>query len=126
MRMPFGRYRGAALRDVPTDYLEWLSTRDLYGWLAQAVRAELASRRWRHAYGADEEDRGQWRWTPSHHPRHLDPWAVQEIVRVGFRSCVVRYHPDRGGDGETMTRLNLAKEWLDRTIRALAGGRGDD
>ena len=37
MRMPFGRYYGVGVSDLPDEYLDWLRTRDLYGDLHDAV-----------------------------------------------------------------------------------------
>ena len=44
-RMPFGKHKGLLIRDVPTGYLNWLSGESKKGWLGDAVKAELDSRR---------------------------------------------------------------------------------
>ena len=41
MTMPFGKYQGIPIQDVPTGYLDWLTTIDLRPWLRKAVQAEL-------------------------------------------------------------------------------------
>jgi hypothetical protein len=43
-RMPFGRYRGRPIRELPSDYLAWLVTLELRAPLAEAVREELGRR----------------------------------------------------------------------------------
>ena len=44
MRMPFGRYRGRRITDVPTEYLRWLTTLRLRSHLQRAVENELSER----------------------------------------------------------------------------------
>ena len=45
--MPFGRYRGLAVRDLPDDYLGWLHSLDnLHGRLRNAVQTEWQYRQW--------------------------------------------------------------------------------
>jgi uncharacterized protein (DUF3820 family) len=39
--MPFGKHRGKPFNEVPTDYLEWLTTTDLEDDLAYTVRYYL-------------------------------------------------------------------------------------
>jgi hypothetical protein len=50
--MPFGRFRGHSLDELPDDYMEWLGTLELREPLRFAVEDELASRAER---GRDEE-----------------------------------------------------------------------
>ena len=45
MQMPFGKYAGYDLEEVPKDYLLWLSNNiDLYGDLREAVFDELVGK----------------------------------------------------------------------------------
>lgn len=44
MRMPFGKHRGAELRDLPSDYLQWLTTIELRPFLRDAVDDEIERR----------------------------------------------------------------------------------
>ena len=47
MKMPFGKYRGLPLRDLPDDYIDWLhSLDDLHGRLRKAVESEWQYRQW--------------------------------------------------------------------------------
>ncbi len=43
--MPFGKHRGRPIEDIPTGYLKWLLTIDLYDDLRDAVEEELEMRR---------------------------------------------------------------------------------
>jgi hypothetical protein len=42
--LPFGKYRGVPLADVPDNYLTWLARQKLTGRLRDAVAAELGRR----------------------------------------------------------------------------------
>ncbi|HXH20483.1 MAG TPA: DUF3820 family protein [Dehalococcoidia bacterium] len=111
VRMPFGRWRGHPLRELPTSYLAWLwDEADLREPLAGAVRAELARR-----LGLEAETRI----VPRRPPEALLP-AVREIVRVGYREVARRAHPDVGGDAGLMRDVNGARDWL---ASAVCGGR---
>lgn len=41
---------------------------------------------------------------------YVHPQAPREVIQAAYRALAGVYHPDRGGDGEMMTRLNLAYE----------------
>jgi hypothetical protein len=99
--MPFGRYKGQAIADLPDDYLEWLATIDLLPWLEDLVLAEL-----------DERHRREWarRREPGTAPRPAVDWDT--VIRQWHREMVMRFHPDRGGSHEAMTALNVAYERL--------------
>ena len=49
---------------------------------------------------------------------HLLPTAPVEVVRAAFRALAGLHHPDRGGDGEQMRRVNAAYEALARRLKA--------
>lgn len=93
--MPFGRYQGDRLEDIPTDYLRWVSTIAYEGWLKDAVEKELSSRQVEPVYA----------------PTDIKEFAL-EIVGRGIRSCATKYHPDVGGDAEKMKTINEAGVWL--------------
>lgn len=58
-----------------------------------------------------------------HRALKLDPNAFRdlskedgdELLRAMFRFAVKKYHPDRGGDNESMRLINEAKEFLDNS-----------
>ena len=106
-RMPFGKYRGMVLEELPDSYFLWLVTLDLREPLASAVSREAARRGMR----------------GSRRPELplVDRDVAEELVGAGVRSLARKYHPDAGGRHETMTAVNVAAEWLRRQLRGLAG-----
>ena len=94
--MPFGKYEGTPIHDLPWSYLQWLTEQD---WihvnrptLAAAVRAELALRDGIGVAGV--------------------PAKVVELVEAGFRACATKHHPDHGGSNDAMREVIAAREWL--------------
>jgi hypothetical protein len=43
-----------------------------------------------------------------YHVLHLQPTAPPELVEAAYRTLTKLYHPDRGGDTETMAAINAA------------------
>lgn len=101
--MPFGKFRGVLVADLPDDYLAWLRSLELREPLRSAVATEWRARQT--TPGAV---------TPLR-PEVL-PMA-EEIVSAGYRKLAQVYHPDHGGEGQTMTLLNLAVEGLREWLR---------
>src|SRR5262249_2822674 len=99
MRMPFGKFKGRAVDDLPREYLEWLASIDLREPLASAVEAALD----------DAENSLPAR--SAELPAELRPVA-QELISVGFRALALKLHPDHGGTHAEMTKLNAARDWL--------------
>lgn len=100
MRMPFGKFKGYPVSELPREYLEWLQSNvDLRGRLASAVAEALG----------ESEDGALYPATDL--PPELKP-VVHEIVSVGYRMLALKVHPDQGGDHKDMTKLNRAKDWL--------------
>src|SRR5687767_2748990 len=94
-RMPFGRYRGQFVTELPDDYLRWLATLvDLREPLASAISWEAERRRLRAPRGAG---------IPL-----VDRTIGEELIGAGVRSLARQHHPDVGGRHETMTAVNLA------------------
>ena len=95
MRFPWGRYRGEAVRAVPSSYLVWaFENATLSPDLCRAIQAELACRYPppppRDRNGQD----GPLRAT-------LHPMAAR-LLRAGLRALAQVHHPDHGGDDATM------------------------
>jgi hypothetical protein len=100
--MPFGRYKGQSLEDIPSSYLAWaLRTCDLDPWLEQEIKDELESRRPR-------------RPPPPPPPRQPPgsppppPPVLAGIIDQWYRRLALRYHPDRGGSTLAMQVVNEA------------------
>jgi Putative quorum-sensing-regulated virulence factor len=105
-RMPFGRYRGCLVTDLPDSYLEWLyRLDDLREPLHSAV-----DREWRARFEPADVQASE------SLPSDVRP-LVEEIVTVGYRAYVQRHHPDHGGETRTMQGVNAAATWLRRLIR---------
>jgi Putative quorum-sensing-regulated virulence factor len=96
--MPFGKYRGWRIADLPLDYVEWcLDSISLREPLRSALRARVA-----------EQPQPELRF-----PLLLDGTDTQlllELVRAGRRSVAKICHPDAGGDVHTMQRVNRIVE----------------
>ena len=100
--MPFGKYRGWLLSDLPDGYLQWLRT---LSDLREPLRSDC-DREWRRRYATYDEP-------PP--PKHEEPGALRvaaedstmfrELVETGFRQVALRLHPDHGGRMEDMRQL---------------------
>jgi hypothetical protein len=102
--MPFGRFRGVPLDELPDQYFEWLLTIALREPLRAAVAHEARRR------GAIADPRG---WQPQRD-------VVDEIISAGVKTLARHHHPDVGGDHESMRDINAAADWLRATVRGLA------
>jgi Putative quorum-sensing-regulated virulence factor len=100
MRMPFGKYRGVAVEELPLDYLRWLRENiALREPLLSSVNEALAGK-------AEDRPLGS-----SGVPVELKP-VVSDLIATGYRALALKVHPDCGGNHEDMTKLNRACEWL--------------
>jgi len=97
--MPFGKYRDQPIDEVPTGYLRWLLSIDLWPDLRYAVEEELELRR-------EGFERG---------PKQTPAPVVD--VAGWYRQLSLRFHPDRGGSKEAMQAINVARELLEKMIR---------
>ena len=92
--MPFGKFSGLPLADIPTDYLTWLlSLADL--------REPLKSAAW------------------AEYRRRVDAQGGQAVSTLGadaikaiYRTLAFKWHPDRGGTKEAMQAVNEFYEAL--------------
>ena len=100
--MPFGKYKGKFIADVPDDYLRWLEPQEfVYPRLRQAIRAELAER------ATEDTDHDE-----KFGPKCPDPALAREIIEVGIRTLSIRFRPDE----EKLTMLDQCANWLRQTI----------
>ncbi len=99
MEMPFGKYRDQELADIPTGYLQWLLTRELWPDLREAVADELELRKSGFTRQAKQ------------------PPAPVLDVADWYRKLSLQFHPDRGGSKEAMQAIHRAKELLEQMLR---------
>jgi hypothetical protein len=107
--LPFGKYRGREIADIPGSYLAWLfeESTNLRPVLRLAIRQELARR-----FG---EPAPPARAMLPPIPSDLrDP--VARIVTSGYRAAARQAHPDIGGTHQAMVGLTAAREWLCATL----------
>jgi hypothetical protein len=104
MRMPFGKYKGMLLRDIPSDYLVWVlgNVTRLNYYLRFEIETLLQSRDYQAQ--ADED----------HHGCELS--TADSVIREWWRGLVRDYHPDRGGSVEVMQALNEAHSRLKQMV----------
>jgi hypothetical protein len=92
--MPFGKFKGSELAELPDGYLSWLVENiDLWEPLRGRVLSEM-------------EERGLLPDRPT--SRGLDPDKVKTV----YRELSMQFHPDRGGNSEAMKAINLFYERL--------------
>jgi hypothetical protein len=112
VRLPWGKYKGTPISDVPSSYLCWITeeAENIRPALRQAAHEELA-----HRFGR----------SPSPPPppppldRHRCPdvSVAADLVAAGLRSLAKRHHPDSGGDTKTMQLVNATADWLKAAVR---------
>jgi uncharacterized protein (DUF3820 family) len=95
MLMPFGKFKGSSLAEVPDSYLLWLAENvELREPLLSGVWMEFKER----GLSADQKPTAG----------GLDPGKVKSI----YRELSLQFHPDRGGNTEAMKAINLFYERL--------------
>jgi len=93
--MPFGKYRGSDLEELPDSYVLWLSANvQLREPLLSGIWEELQER------GLEVDQR------PT--TGGLDAGRVKTV----YRELSLQFHPDRGGNTEAMKAINLFYEKL--------------
>jgi hypothetical protein len=105
VKVPFGKFKGVELADVPDDYLRWLKS---LGHLREPLRSAVA-------------DEYEFRFSSANPVETLPADVrvmVEEIVASGYRSLAQRHHPDHGGATRAMQLLNDAVAWLRRMVRS--------
>jgi len=109
-RMPFGKWRGHLLADLPGEYIDWLLTIDLREPLRTSVEDEYNQRL------MDFAD------APSEIGLRIDPDQValaRDVFDLGYRAAARKLHPDVGGSTEDMRRLNSLAESVRTQLRVL-------
>jgi hypothetical protein len=114
VRMPFGKYKGEQIHDLPDDYLYWIleNIEDLSDRLLNAICEAL---------GEDPAD-----YQPSTHrppppppkppskptSKAISQSTAKRIIDAGRRSLAKTCHPDAGGNAEEMIQINATADWL--------------
>jgi len=107
-RMPFGKYRGRCLYEVPLSYLGWVleNVDDISPVLRKAIREEIRER-----LGLQSPP-------PPPPPPPPSPCRTCSELRSRwlpiYRKLVLLLHPDRGGSHDAMVLVNEVNEWFTR------------
>jgi hypothetical protein len=102
MVMPWGKYRGRHIMDVPAGYLGWLleECASAPAYLLDAAQAELGRR-----YGTGER---------ATCPRCS---RAEAVVLAWYRKAARRCHPDTGGSEVAMRLLNDLRDEVLAALR---------
>jgi hypothetical protein len=94
MKMPFGKYQGCEIENIPESYLKWLKRSvPLYGDLKAEVEGVLS---------------GDW-------PRYYAATEVggdSAVIKEAYRTMAKKIHPDAGGSNEAMKAINCFYDLL--------------
>lgn len=92
-KMPYGKYKGLALEQIPTTYLEWIlkSMKES----AASIEDELEAREQQESATLS---------------------MARRLIEAGYRQLAKQMHPDAGGDTAAMQELNGTVERLRRTV----------
>lgn len=96
--MPFGKYRGKPLADLPDDYLAWVldTCQDISPTLRRAIESQLGLTK-----------------------AKAQPLALTaKVISDWYRRLAREFHPDHGGTHEGMKALNRAHELLRDMVSA--------
>jgi hypothetical protein len=107
MTMPFGKFKGQAVGDLPPDYLEWClaNVKDLNPWLRSAMSEAIAAAK----FGERVDS------APPVVAR------VEQGLKGWYRRMSLKYHPDRGGSNEAQVVVNDCYESLCELIGEMGG-----
>jgi hypothetical protein len=114
MTMPFGKYRGVEVSELPDRYVCWLLDEvDLFGQLRLEVLREYQARIRR------AEPRPSAPTSIRVAPEDIP--LIRLVVDRGYRAAAKLFHPDAGGDPAMMVRLNALAESLRAQLAQLEG-----
>jgi hypothetical protein len=102
--MPFGKYRGCFISELPLEYLDWLLDQEF---IRNPLRSTL-EREFEKRLHSQEPNNA------------IDISLIDELVSAGLRTLSKKYHPDLGGDHDLMVALNNCAEWLRQQARRIA------
>jgi hypothetical protein len=116
--MPFGRFKGHDVYELPTDYLLWLTGIELRDRLRAEVEDALRFRLHERKHADTSAPRVAI--GPAIYIDPADVPAIRELIDRGFRAAARVHHPDAGGDAEKMRQLNVLVEKLRSQIEVLS------
>lgn len=139
-RMPWGKYKGDFLTDVPSSYITWLidNAKVKDPLLLRELAVEMIRRMQEYApsdnrnadgsYGDpgvhDDSRRSRRDDGPRPTPpgRERAPQSYREevalqVIESGFKAMALKLHPDRGGNEQAMKELNSVRETLKTMAR---------
>jgi hypothetical protein len=105
MTMPWGKFAGQPLHELPLGYLGWAleEAQSLNFELRKAIQDEI-----KRCLGVDDPPRWPLALVPG--PETAD--AANELIVAGFRVVAMKAHPDRGGSHHAMLAATAARDWL--------------
>ncbi|MDP2601893.1 MAG: DUF3820 family protein [Deltaproteobacteria bacterium] len=105
-RMPFGKFKGERLQELPNSYVEWLLGLDLREPLRTKIKLEYQRR------------------TLSENVAHVVPIdlvsVAEAVITAGVRALAKTHHPDVGGSHQAMVALNRCADWLRQQSQRIA------
>lgn len=130
--MPWGKYKGDLIADVPSSYVVWLLDNGKVDdpHLAHELAVELRRRLEEYLLTRDpgfvgDREAGEFH-PPDNGPRPTPVTATTpradlalQVVESGFRAVAHKLHPDRGGDAERMKELNSVRDALRKAVNKL-------
>ena len=117
MEMPWGKYRGEDLEDIPDDYLTWVldNCERISPTLRRAIEIRLGLAR----------DPPRPPPSSSPHPSSGGNATARDtldrVIRAWHRMMTMKYHPDRGGKVDHMQLVNEGAELLRKLQNDLLG-----
>jgi uncharacterized protein (DUF3820 family) len=105
--IPFGKYRGKSLREVPAGYLWWISE-----------ETEIANRDPGLYWALLEELKGRLiNANPSFARSFSQGMDLAGVIQMWYRTMVMECHPDRGGSCEAMKAVANGKKLLEKLLK---------
>jgi hypothetical protein len=112
MTMPFGKYAGRHVGDLPRDYIRWC----LRALTAMLPELRAAMRR------ALEDGPAATR-AADVTPASAVVGRIDSELKSWYRRASLEHHPDRGGDVRAMIVINSAFEVLSSALGRIGGAR---
>lgn len=130
--MPWGKYKGDHLTDIPSSYIMWLLDAGKVSdkMLTRALAVEMMRRLEEMCPEAANQDGSvgdagvhddHRRYDPGPRPtppsRERAPQSYREevalqVIAAGYKVLAMKIHPDKGGSAEAMKELNSVREAL--------------